>query len=225
MGTLYLIRHGQASFGAADYDNLSETGVEQATRVGQWLRAAGIGFDAVFAGGLRRQQHTAREALAALAHPRGEPDVDPAFDEYDHVDIFSVGARAAGFDPALARGMTRPQFQKVFEQAMRRWVSGRHDDEYRESWPAFQARCHGALARIQSMRGATVAAFSSGGTIATIVQRALDLDARRTLTLNFMLANASVTKLVYRDDEVSVAYLNNYGFLEGVEDGRLVTWR
>jgi len=27
MGTLYLVRHGQASFGAADYDNLSELGL------------------------------------------------------------------------------------------------------------------------------------------------------------------------------------------------------
>ena len=34
MSTLYLIRHGQASYGEADYDRLSPRGVEQAKAVG-----------------------------------------------------------------------------------------------------------------------------------------------------------------------------------------------
>jgi len=38
MGTLYLVRHGQASFGAADYDNLSELGHKQSARLGEYWR-------------------------------------------------------------------------------------------------------------------------------------------------------------------------------------------
>ena len=36
MGTLYLIRHGQASYGEPDYDRLSARGVEQALAIGRW---------------------------------------------------------------------------------------------------------------------------------------------------------------------------------------------
>ncbi|HCT4576619.1 TPA: histidine phosphatase family protein, partial [Pseudomonas aeruginosa] len=37
MGSIYLIRHGQASFGADDYDVLSPTGIRQAEILGDHL--------------------------------------------------------------------------------------------------------------------------------------------------------------------------------------------
>ena len=40
MGTLYLVRHGQASFGADDYDNLSPLGHQQSQRLGVYFRDA-----------------------------------------------------------------------------------------------------------------------------------------------------------------------------------------
>ena len=42
MGQLLLVRHGQASFGAEDYDVLSETGWEQGRRLGAHLVRAGV---------------------------------------------------------------------------------------------------------------------------------------------------------------------------------------
>ena len=64
MGSIYLIRHGQASFGADDYDVLSPTGIRQAEILGDHLLNLGVRFDRVLSGGLRRQQHTARAYLA-----------------------------------------------------------------------------------------------------------------------------------------------------------------
>ena len=58
MGTLYLVRHGQASFGAEDYDQLSALGRQQAVRLGEHWRARGLGFDAVITGTLRRHTQT-----------------------------------------------------------------------------------------------------------------------------------------------------------------------
>lgn len=66
MGSIYLIRHGQASFGADDYDVLSPTGIRQAEILGDHLLNLGVRFDRVLSGGLRRQQHTARAALERL---------------------------------------------------------------------------------------------------------------------------------------------------------------
>ena len=86
MGSIYLIRHGQASFGADDYDVLSPTGIRQAEILGDHLLNLGVRFDRVLSGGLRRQQHTARAALerlesSGLATP--ELEVDPAFNEFE----------------------------------------------------------------------------------------------------------------------------------------------
>ena len=58
MGTLYLVRHGQASFGAADYDQLSPLGRQQSERLGAWFRERGLRFDAVLTGTLRRHAQT-----------------------------------------------------------------------------------------------------------------------------------------------------------------------
>ena len=50
MGNLYLVRHGQASFGADDYDQLSELGQAQALRLGEYWRERGMKFDAIYTG-------------------------------------------------------------------------------------------------------------------------------------------------------------------------------
>jgi broad specificity phosphatase PhoE len=61
MGTLYLVRHGQASFGSDDYDRLSELGARQCERLGEYFRAKGLRFDGVITGTLKRhvQSHEA----------------------------------------------------------------------------------------------------------------------------------------------------------------------
>ena len=58
MGTLYLVRHGQASFGADDYDQLSPLGLQQAQRLGAHWLAHGQRFDTVLMGTLRRHAQT-----------------------------------------------------------------------------------------------------------------------------------------------------------------------
>ena len=57
MGVVLLVRHGQASFGAADYDNLSPTGHEQSRVLGAALAARGISADVVVAGEMKRYRY------------------------------------------------------------------------------------------------------------------------------------------------------------------------
>src|SRR5207342_933271 len=61
--SLLLVRHGQASAGSADYDCLSERGVEQCRRLGRWLARSGHEFDAVVMGAMKRHAQSA-EAVA-----------------------------------------------------------------------------------------------------------------------------------------------------------------
>ena len=67
MSTLYLVRHGQASFGTANYDQLSATGREQAKRLAGRLRLRGERIDGIYSGSLMRQRETA-QIIAALMH-------------------------------------------------------------------------------------------------------------------------------------------------------------
>lgn len=65
MSEIFLIRHAQASFDAADYDCLSSRGEAQAGKLGAWMAARGGKPGAIFTGTLRRHAQTA--TLAELA--------------------------------------------------------------------------------------------------------------------------------------------------------------
>ena len=58
MSELLLIRHGQASFGSADYDALSQLGLRQAALVGDYLVASGHRLDGIYCGTLKRQRQS-----------------------------------------------------------------------------------------------------------------------------------------------------------------------
>src|ERR1700712_5758452 len=65
MGAIYLVRHGQASFAAADYDDLSALGREQGRVLGSALAARHVQAELVICGGMRRHAQTAQECLTA----------------------------------------------------------------------------------------------------------------------------------------------------------------
>ena len=82
MGSIYLIRHGQASLGAANYDVLSPLGIRQSQLCGEHFGALGLQFDACYAGTLQRQIDTARHALDAMNQPSLAVQSDASFNEY-----------------------------------------------------------------------------------------------------------------------------------------------
>jgi broad specificity phosphatase PhoE len=67
MGTLYLVRHGQASFGADDYDQLSALGRRQSVRLGEYLRGKGHAFRR------RADRHAAPPRADLGRHPPKAP--------------------------------------------------------------------------------------------------------------------------------------------------------
>src|SRR4249920_1637328 len=102
--SLLLVRHGQASAGAADYDCLSERGELQSRRLGRWLADSGHRFDAVLVGGMRRHRQTF-EAIAQAYVERGmplpTPQTDGDLDEFDHHAVFDGFIQANPQHPAV----------------------------------------------------------------------------------------------------------------------------
>ena len=229
MGALYLVRHGQASFGQANYDQLSKIGHEHSAVLGRHLKAQGLNIDRVVCGGMKRHAQTADECLGAMGYD-GERTIDTGFDEYDHQEVLTrftpAFAEPAGLAAALARASNpRATFQKHFSDAVQRWVGGNFDEDYRESWPQFKQRCV-ASAEAAAAAGGTghnTVIFTSGGAISVIVAHALRLDDRTAFELNWIIANTSVTRLIYGKDRLTLSYFNNFSHVEG--DERLLTYR
>src|SRR5882757_4767017 len=119
MGAIYLVRHGQASFGAEDYDALSERGFEQSTVVGAELKRRGVTFSQARSGSLARQRDTAATALKALGADVPVTE-DPRWNEYDHVDIARHHAGGAAQEDSRA-------YQSVLDAALAAWVEAGED--------------------------------------------------------------------------------------------------
>ena len=157
---MLLVRHGQASFGADDYDVLSDLGWTQSRALGAWLASDGFAPALVLHGGMRRQRETA-EALLDGGGWDAAMEVDPGWDEFDHLGVV---ARYPD-QPEAVPTEDRRAFQRLFERATGRWTAGEHDADYPESFSSFVARVDDALARACDREGPVVV-ISSGGPIA-----------------------------------------------------------
>jgi len=235
MSTLYLIRHGQASFGSDNYDQLSDLGRRQATVLGQYLRNNGIYLDAVYSGNLERQQDTAR--LALQAQP-GEIEhrIDSRFNEIDNDAQLNyllphVLERDDKLRTLVERGLTDSKaYQKVIEAVFKYWVSPGCEDPKVQSWADYSGAARAAVSEVMHNEGSgrTVAIFSSGGTIATLVAQVLGLTGSDVYKLYEPMFNCSVSQLFYSGQKLSLSYFNDRSFLQvmGAQQGEnLVTYR
>ncbi|RJG06819.1 histidine phosphatase family protein [Noviherbaspirillum cavernae] len=235
MGQIYLIRHGQASFGSENYDELSALGHEQARLLGEWFANGKQQFHRIVTGDLKRHRQTANACIAVLPMAsRVDLDwqTDPGFNEYDHHEVM-IRHRPEFDDPAAVKHFfattenARYVFQQYFQESMARWMSGEHDADYREPWSAFRTRVVSALQRLIESAGQSqsIAVFTSGGTISTIAQHLLGLPDQKVAELNWSLVNCAITKLLYRRGAVSLSYLNNFAHLEWLGQPESVTYR
>lgn len=230
MGALYLLRHGQASFGSNNYDQLSPTGHEQARVLGRALRARGITPDVVVSGSMQRHKETAAGALAELGLDLPVQEL-PGVNEFDHENVIEVAEpryvdKVQMMADMAATGDPRRAFQKFFQDAVGRWVGGHHDDEYREPWSVFKLRCVTALdelVRRTPPKGSTVV-FTSGGTISVVCAHLLGLSDAQAFTINWTLANAGLTRIQAGRDGLHLISINEHGHLEGMTPS-LLTYR
>jgi len=208
VGRLLLVRHGQASWGADDYDVLSPLGHQQGEALGKIWKLRGLAPDRVISGGMRRHRETAEAAGLTVT------EVDTDWAEFDHV------AMLARVPMPEAADTDRAAFQQWFETASNRWTDGVEDD-YDESFAAFTGRVSAALARAAAYDG-TTAVVTSGGPIAWVSASLLadDQPARTTLwhRLNRVCVNTGVSHLVSGRRGTNLVSFNEHTHLEGRSD-------
>ncbi|MGE1172836.1 histidine phosphatase family protein [Pseudomonas sp. BW7P1] len=236
MGSIYLIRHGQASFGADDYDVLSPTGVRQAEILGRHLADLGISFDRCLSGDLRRQQHTANSTLeqfAAAGLPVPALEIDPAFNEFDADAVIRALLPAMlpeepeALDILRNAAQNRGEFQRIFALIIERWLAGTYDTPGLESWLEFVERVQTGLNRILDQADNTrkIAVFTSGGTITALLHLITQMPARQAFELNWQIVNTSLNQLKFRGREVALASFNSHVHLQLLKAPELITFR
>ncbi|MDO8862581.1 histidine phosphatase family protein [Haliea sp. E1-2-M8] len=235
MATLYLFRHGQASFGAHDYDKLSDLGCRQAEVLGHYLRDQGIQLDASYSGGLLRQRETA--ALALASQPREVPHhIDERFDEVRNDEqikhlVPTVATTNPRIKALVDQGLSSSKdYQKVIEAVFTHWVSPACDEPRIQSWAEYSGAVSAAFRDVIAAQGSgkTVGVFTSGGTIATIVSQVLGLSGEHAYKFYEPIFNCSVTQLFYSGDKVSLSYFNDRSFLQvlgGQHGEQLISYR
>jgi broad specificity phosphatase PhoE len=207
MGVLVLVRHGQASFGAADYDKLSDIGLAQAYATGRVLADRGVVPSRIYAGEMLRQRKTAERARAG---GRWDPPIalDARWNEFDHLAVLRT------MPPEhLAHERT---FQRRFEDALGLWIAGNAgDDAYPEAFDNFCARVEAALLQVTDDlgRGETALVVTSGGVIAWVAARLIGGDTAQWMRLNRVAINCGLTKVLVGGSELSLVSFNEHGHL------------
>lgn len=250
MTTILLARHGQASFGQENYDQLSELGSMQARLLGKHYANTQRRIDAIFTGSLSRQRDSARyfwetyqpSVVASSEVPILDieaPDsyVLSVFDEFNHKDVFIKSDPTFTSQAAMAAEIAKAEAPKMrlaelFDRAMQRWHGGDYDDDYVESWPQFNVRAQQALEQIRTQitqlnhlgDDSTVLVFTSGGVIAAITAQLLQQGSQIAYQLNKSLVNTGVTAITVPDQIPRLLSLNEYSHLFG-GGKHFITWR
>lgn len=224
MASIYLVRHGQASFGTDDYDRLSDLGHQQAQLLGQYLFTTGVKVDGLYAGSLLRQQQTAEGVMAAFAD-RGvqlpELVTDPRLNEIDNEGQVRVLAPIiAEHEPTVADLLAQAHssskhYQKLLEKVFRYWQMLPKPLYEQESWPMFQTRTQAAMRAVIEQQGAgkDTLMVTSGGVIAALTAWVLALPDSAVYRFYEPLLNGSITRVMYNRDKMSLSYFNDHSFL------------
>lgn len=221
MGQLILVRHGQASFGSADYDRLSELGTRQCEALGEHFSARGRRFAGVMRGTLRRH----RQSLDAIASRLpGLPDAIewPGLDEYDGDAL--VRALVGDALPAVDSKEGYRQHFRLLREALKAWMDARIVPVGMPSWAEFSAGVAGALDEVRTRFEGDVLIVSSGGPISTAVAQVLQAPPATMVELNLQLRNSALTEFTFTPKRHALLSFNAIPHLEQAGREGWVTW-
>jgi broad specificity phosphatase PhoE len=222
MGTLYLVRHGQASFGAADYDQLSELGQRQSLRLGRYWAERGLRFDAVITGSLKRHAQT----WAGIAEGAGlglQPLVWPGLNEYDSEAVIRSIHPQPLAKPDTPE-MVRHHF-RLLRDGLTQWMAGTVSPQGMPSYDDFVKGVAGALDHVRTTHHTqNVLIVSSGGPIATAVGQVLGLSPEATIELNLRIRNSAVSEFQFTPKRHSLLTYNTLPHLDSGEYRDWVTY-
>jgi broad specificity phosphatase PhoE len=223
MSLLFMVRHGQASFHADDYDQLSTLGVEQARLLAVHWAELKLSFDQVYVGPRQRHAQT-MDAVAAIYRERGlnwpKPVKLPELDEHFGVEVLIRSLpELMRRDPAIREmkekwrkdsDTAQRDFLRLYQKVTRMWVRRELRLPDLEAWHEFRDRVSRGLAKITDGAGSKkkVVAFSSAGPVAAAMGHALNLDDEKTFDLSWTVRNSACTEFLFSRGRFSLVAFN-----------------
>lgn len=217
-----MVRHGQASFGADDYDQLSELGRRQSVRLGEWFARKGIRFDGLIAGTLRRHKQTLEGILEGMNHAGGHLSWD-GLNEYDSAAVIA-SVHPEPLPKATTPEMYRHHF-RLLRDGLARWMAGDAQPQGMPSYGEFVAGVAAALDHVRrNHHGRHVLMVTSGGPISTAVGHVLGTPPQATIELNLRIRNTSVTEFAFNPKRTMLVMYNALPHLDDPEYADWVTY-
>ncbi|MCA0900535.1 histidine phosphatase family protein [Microbulbifer agarilyticus] len=204
MAEIILIRHGQASFGADNYDRLSALGRQQSILLGQHLKDYGQRFDRLICGTMVRHAETADGILQGLGQP--VPIESTALlNEYRFQSLLSQ-LKAQYPTRWVDTGDARRDYYQNIKLALTYWMQGAIQTDGKDSWRSFRQRVREGFSFASGPGARRTLLVSSGGPIAVILASVLGLDDKRLRNLTLQVKNTSASRLLYsRSNSASAA--------------------
>jgi len=222
MGKIYLVRHGQASLGKDNYDQLSPLGANQSLRLGEYLKECGLLFEAAYCGSLIRQQHTLTQVLKGLQ----TPDVDrfgiPQLNEYDSHAIIKCVHQGPIPNTGTEQGYR--DFFRLLRLGLISWMTMPVPPENIPPFTKFEEGVIQTLHSIQSTRKGSILVVSSGGPISTALAHFLGMNDQGRIEINLRLRNTSISELNFNDRAISVVSFNTLPHLAQPEYKDWITY-
>lgn len=225
MGTLYLVRHGQASFGAADYDQLSPLGHRQSVRLGEFFRQHGLQFEAVLTGTLKRQQQTwagIAEGMGQSGSAVQQPLAWPGLNEYDSAAVLEAIQAQLPAEPHSTEGYR--QHFRLLRDGLRQWMAGVVSPRGMPTYDGFVQGVTSALDHVRSQHSGNVLIVSSGGPIATAVGHVLGTTPETTIELNLRIRNTAVSEFAFNPKRHHLVSFNALPHLHQPADADWITY-
>ena len=219
MAELVLVRHAQASFGADDYDKLSELGWRQSRWLGEYFAERGIEFDRVVRGSLRRHAET----LVGIAEGARRPIdgvEDARLNEYDAQALLTAHLKGE----ARPQGGDRREHFRILREAMYAWTDGTLAGASHEPFADFRKRVLAALAAVRGGRAKRVLVVSSGGPISTVLAEVLGMPLRGVVDLNLQTRNTGITELQAGTNRIHCVSFNNVPHLDRPDRAGALTY-
>ncbi|SFT69363.1 histidine phosphatase family protein [Sedimentitalea nanhaiensis] len=215
MAELLVIRHAQASFGADNYDRLSELGHRQSELAGAALRESGWLPDRLVTGTLTRQHET----LASMGFSQ-PPETHAGLNEYDFHNLLSV--RFEGQVPDSVRHDRKTHFRTLRDTILQWQAGGLHGAA--ESWRQFTDRVGAARHFATQTDARRVLAISSGGPIGQLVASCLGAPDAEMMALNLQVKNTSWTRFFFSKQGFTLHEFNATPHFSSAERAKMLTY-
>jgi len=219
------VRHGQASFGAANYDQLSPLGFEQSRLLGQYFREREIEFDRIICGGMQRHRQTLTAIGEGIGGFRCESEQDLGWNEFQFQQLASA---FLALNPQMQPAPDAPKrvFFEILKKSLQAWSKDELPEQtLDESWATFEARVSASLNHIIAQPDKNkVLIVSSGGAISMALRHILRADAETMIALNLQTANTAVSRCHFNPQGFSLHSFNHLPHLHEIEKSQHISF-